>query len=179
MLLAAPIPLSEKKSNKAACRLLKEEKQKAKAKTLGQHQSLRRSFSSKCHITIRQLWPMQGQNEPRTATAFQAAKCRQAHPFPIRQAPIRLFTFCIQHHIASRISKPSPSFLPLHAPFPEQGLSNPLTFIMSGCFCCAPHLLLIKNNNLSKVYLKSLWFIKHIFLQSVRVPLKGEQVQCQ
>lgn len=66
-----------------------------------------------------------------------------------------------------------------YALFPEQGLPNPLTFIMSGCFCCAPHLLPIKNNSLSKVYLKSLWFIKHIFLQSVQVPLKGEQVQCQ
>lgn len=41
------------------------------------------------------------------------------------------------------------------APLPEQGLPNPLIFIMSGCFCSAPLLSPIKNNDLNKVYLNT------------------------
>lgn len=127
--------------------------------------------------TVRQLWPSQGRVSPaQPPLTRQPSVGRHTH-FLLGLHPHKVYL-----HSASSTALQAGfqnhgllSSLPC-APFPEQGLPNPLTFILSGSFCCAPHLPQIKNNSLSKVYLnRACGLVNTFFFKAYRCLWKGSR----
>lgn len=136
MLLAAPKPCL--RATKEPAGSWKKRHRKEKYKCLGSIEA--QGMASDPNATYNQAaMAEQKQGEPSTATSFQAAKCGQAHSFPIRAAPTQsLFIFCIKDRIASWISKPWTSFLPPLCPFTRAVLTQSFNFSYVRLFLFCP-----------------------------------------
>lgn len=106
--------------------------------------------------TVRQLWPSRGRVSPaQPPLSGQPNVGRHTH-FLLGLHPHKVYLYFPSRTTLQAVFQNHGPLCSLSCvPLPEQGLPNPLIFIMSGCFCSAPLLPPVKNNNLSKVYLNT------------------------